>query len=235
MGDEVEIIDWKSERSVRTRITTAKRAVSRACTAINKLVEREWTYSTPNACEEARKKLNNDFDFCVKLHDRWSDLAALAAPGPGEPVEGPEGQSPISKKYADSIKPYEEKYYAALTLLDEYVAANAADDTPAADSGAAGRGEAEDRNKMNAGACKLLFPEPLTKSKTPEEFRLWTSEFRRFAEASGLLHQKAATQQGYLLKALDLELRKCMAQKYTKGMTIYNPGVAWSCLKMSSR
>ena len=105
MGDEVEIIDWKSERSVRTRITTAKRAVSRACTAINKLVEREWTYSTPNACEEASKKLNNDFDFCVKLHDRWSDLAALAAPGPGEPVEGPEGQSPISKKYADSIKP----------------------------------------------------------------------------------------------------------------------------------
>ena len=104
------------------------------------------------------------------------------------------------------------------------MAANASTGSQA-EAGAPGlHREPDDRNKMNAGACKLLFPEPLTKSKTPEEFRLWTSEFRRFADASGLLKQNAATQQGYLLRALDLDLKKVVAQKVTPAMTLYGAG-----------
>ena len=74
--------------------------------AMAKLVEREWTYSTPNACEEARKKLHETYYFCAKLHDRWSDLEAPAASmaesvGKAEPSVGS-----IAKRAADSIKPY---------------------------------------------------------------------------------------------------------------------------------
>ena len=87
-----------------------------------------------------------------------------------------------------------------------------------------GTPEAGPSNKMNTGACKLLFPEQLTKSWSPEEFRLWKCEFRRYADASGLLTQNAATQQGYLIKAQDLDLKKVITQKITPAMPLYGTG-----------
>ena len=75
-----------------------------------------------------------------------------------------------------------------------------------------------DPQKLNA--CKFLFPEPLSKSKTPEEFRMWMSAFRRFFDASGLAQHNTATQQGYLLRGLDVNLRKVIELKITPTMKL---------------
>ena len=73
-------------------------------------------------------------------------------------------------------------------------------------------------------ACKILFPEALSQSKSPEEFRLWVSAFRRFYEASGLSATNVATQQGYLLRALDSDLRKTVERKISVTMDVFGPG-----------
>ena len=80
-------------------------------------------------------------------------MAALAAAGTAESVEGTDEQNPISRKAADSIKPYDDKYYAALKLLDKYVATNASTGTQAEAGAPRLHREPDDRNKMNAGAC----------------------------------------------------------------------------------
>ena len=73
-------------------------------------------------------------------------------------------------------------------------------------------------------ACKILFPEALSQAKSPEEFRLWVSAFRRFYEASGLSGTNVATQQGYLLCALEFDPRKMVEWKITATMAIFGPG-----------
>ena len=71
--------------------------------------------------------------------------------------------------------------------------------------------------------CKLLFPEKLTKSKTPCELRLWIAAFQRFHDASSLKLQSVATQQGYLLQALDADLQDIVARQLTPSMPIFGP------------
>ena len=83
-----------------------------ACTAIDKLAEREFIYSTPTACEEARKRLAEAFDFWVELHDRWTDL------------ENESGGATASETANKSLGPYEDKQFAALVKLDKFVQEN---------------------------------------------------------------------------------------------------------------
>ena len=78
MTDKRDLIDWNDSRAIWTRAPSAKSAVTRACTAIDKLVERKYVFDTPAACTEARKRLVEAYDFCVELHDRWSDLETQA-------------------------------------------------------------------------------------------------------------------------------------------------------------
>ena len=74
---EDDFVDWNDVKSVKARIRSAKADITRKCTAIDKLSERQWTFDSPTACKEARIKLNSAYELCTKLHDRWSDLATL--------------------------------------------------------------------------------------------------------------------------------------------------------------
>ena len=47
--------------------------------------------------------------------------------------------------------------------------------------------------------------------------------FRRFYEASNLSAQSVATQKGYLLQALSLELQEVVEQKLTPAMQLFGP------------
>ena len=203
MADFRDAVDWKDKSNIWASIPSAKSAVTRACTAIDKLTEREYTFANPAASDEARKRLLEAFDFCVKLHDRWSDLDLL------------DGNELASETAAKSIKPYEEKQFAALAQLDKYIAENA---TPPATT-AADQGQAASIPKL--ATCKLLFPEKLTKSKTPCQFRLWIAAFQRFHDVSGLKLQSVATQQGYLLQAIDTDLQDIVARQMTSKMPIF--------------
>ena len=69
MADFRDAVDWKDKRNIWARIPSAKSAVTRACTAIDKLTEREYTFATLAASDEALKRLLEAFDFCVELHD----------------------------------------------------------------------------------------------------------------------------------------------------------------------
>ena len=178
------------------RIPSAKSAVSRACTAIDKLIECGYIYSTPAACEEARKHLAEAFDFCVELHDRWSDL------------ENESGSTTASETANKSLGPYEDKQFAALPKLDKYVQDNTSLDPIASTSMSATSTSASNTHVPKLSACKLLFPEKLTKTNTPSEFWLWTSAFKRFYEASSLKEQSVATQHGHMLQALSPELQE---------------------------
>ena len=199
-------MDWNNKAKIWAKVPTAKTAVTRACSVIDKLIGREYNYTTPAACEEARKRLTEAFDFCVDLHDRWSDLETEA---------GSESASEAADK---SLRPYEEKQFMALEKLDEFISKNtkatAAPDreTPAATG-----------TNPKVSTCKLLFPKELTKAKTPSEFRLWIAAFNRFYDASSLKQQPIATQQGYLLQALDTELQEVMEKQITPSMQIYGP------------
>ena len=53
--------------------------------------------------------------------------------------------------------------------------------------------------------------------------------FTRFYDASGLADHNAATQQGYLLKAVDTDLRKTIESKITSGMKVFGTG---GCLQL---
>ena len=112
MTDKRDDVNWSDKASIWARIPSAKSAVSRACTAIDKLTEREFIYSMPTACEEARKRLAEAFDFCVELHDRWTDL------------ENDSGGTTASETANKSLGPYEDKQFAALAKLDKFVCDN---------------------------------------------------------------------------------------------------------------
>ena len=207
MATRRDDVNWNDTSSIWARITSAKSAVTRACTAIDKLLECDFIYSTPAACETAQKRLSDAFDFCVELHDRWSDLESEA------------GNASAAETAANSLSPYEDKQFAALQKLASYVkkhSAKAQASPPAASSG-----EASAIPKLST--CKLLFPDKLLKTNTPSEFRLWVSAFRRFHEASNLKSQPIATQQGYLLQALSSELQDIVEQKLTATMQIFGP------------
>ena len=62
---------------------------------------------------------------------------------------------------------------------------------------------------------KLLFPDPLIQSATPEEFRLWKGTFERFIASGNVDKAPPATQQAYLFRCLSPELQKTLAPKIT--------------------
>ena len=109
MANKRDDVNWNDANSIWARITLAKSAVTRACTAIDKLIEREFIYSTMAACETAQKRLSDAFDFCVELHDRWSDLESEA------------GNASAGETASKSLGPYEDKHFAALQKLASYV------------------------------------------------------------------------------------------------------------------
>ena len=74
MADIRDALDWKDKAAIWAMIPSVKSAVTRACTAIDKLTDREYTFATPAASNDARRRLLEAFDFCVELYDRWSDL-----------------------------------------------------------------------------------------------------------------------------------------------------------------
>ena len=132
----------------------------------------------------------------------------------------------LVQQAAEFLKSYEEKYYAALEELDNYIAASSGTYVIEPPTGATA-GPTETGPKLNT--CKLLFPEPLSKSKSLEEFRMWVSTFKRFVNARGLSKFKAATQQGYLLRGLEVDLRKVIERRLTPSMKLFSPD---GCLEM---
>ena len=203
MANRRDDVNWNDTASIWARIMTAKSAVTRACTAINKLLECKFIYSTPAVCETAQKRLTDAFDFCVELHDRWSDL------------ETESGNDSAGETASKSLGPYEDKQFTALQKLASYVKKHSAQASlPVALSSKA----LASTGIPKLSTCKLLFPDKLTKTNTPSEFRLWVSAFRRFHEASNLHIQSVATQQGYLLQALSSDLQDILEQKLTPSM-----------------
>ena len=200
-------IDWSDKAAVKRKLIWAKGAVTRACSAITKLTARTYIFSTPAACEEARAELNNAHQLCVSLHIRWGDLEAA------------DGTTGADETTAISLATYDEKYYAALDELAAYIAEHSGNTSGAS---AAPTPETPSTGKINA--CKLLFPDQVSKSKSPEDFRMWIGAFRRFFDASGLAGHNLATQQGYFLQAVDADLRKVIEAKITPTMCIFGPG-----------
>ena len=140
--------------------SVSKSAVSRACTAIDKLTECGFLYSTPAACEEARKHLAEAFYFCVELHDRWSNL------------ETESGSKTASETANKSLGPYEDEQSAALANLYKYVQDNTSAIPIASTSTDVASASASTGNVLKLSTCKLLVPEKLTRTNTPSEFRL---------------------------------------------------------------
>ena len=143
MADVKDSVDWKNKREIWARMPSMKSAVTRACTAINKLIDRKYTLSTLTEGDEARKRLNEAFDFCVELHDRWSDLELL---------DGDDSASETAKKL---LKPYEEKQFAALKKLAQYMSEHGETKSPTSVA------ETSDTTGTTPklATCKLLFPE----------------------------------------------------------------------------
>ena len=207
-------VDRNDRNAIWSRVPSAKSAITRACSAIDKLVEREFVFDTPAACSDARKHLVDAYDFCVELHDRWSDL------------ETESGKETANEAAEVSLKPYEEKQHAALTKLNSYIAKNSSASTP---SSRASSNVASADAMPKLSTCKLLFPAQLTKSNTPGEFRLWMAAFHRFYDASNLQHQPVATQQEYLLQALDSLLQEILERQICPGTTVFGPA---GCIDM---
>ena len=169
----------------------------------------EYTFATPAASNDARRCLLEAFYFCVELHDRWSDLDTR------------DGNDSASETAEKSLKQYEDKQFAALEKLDQYIAKNAKSSTvpPMLNI----------ETLESTGAIpklatrKLLFPEKLTRSKTLSELRLWVAAFQRFYNGSGLGKQSIATQQGFLLQALDAELQEVVSRQITPGIPVFGP------------
>ena len=209
MVDIRDAVDWKDKSAIWARIPSAKSAVTRACTAIDKLTDREYTFTTPAASNDSCKRLLEAFDFCVELHDRWSDL---------DTRDGNDLASETAKK---TLKQYEDKQFAALAKLDKYIMKNMKASTVPPTSNIKTPEPTCAIPKL--ATCKLLFPEKLTRSKTPSEFSLWVAAFQRFYDTSGLRQQSIATQQGYLLQALDAELQEVVSHQITPGIPVFGP------------
>ena len=212
MNDKRDDVNWNDKASIWARIPSAKSAVSRGCTAIEKLTECGFIYSTPTACDDARKRLTEAFDFCVELHDRWSDLENESGSGTASEM--------ASETANKSLGPYEDKQFAALAKLNKYIEGNTSSPFTSTSSDTA---SASASNIRKLSTCKLLFPKELTKSNTPGKFRLWVSAFKRFYEASSLKTQSVATQQGYMLQAISVELQEIVEQKLTPSMPLFGP------------
>ena len=140
-------------------------------------------------------------------------------------IEGATAQA--QELAAASMTSYEEKYYAGLDELTAYIATNTTSIPIAAATAAHApvtgtSGTASPPPKLSEG--KLLFPDFISKSKSPEEFRMWVGVFRHLYDASGLAQHHVATQQGYLLRGIDFELRKPIGAKITPTMQIFGPG-----------
>ena len=112
MADKRANVDWNDRKAVWSRVPSPKSAVTRACTAIDKLVDRKFIYDTPAACSDTRKGLIEAYDFFVELHDHWGDLKTEA------------GTEKASETEEESLRPYEDKQHVALSKLTEYVAKN---------------------------------------------------------------------------------------------------------------
>ena len=106
-----------------------------------------------------------------------------------------------------------------MAKLDKYSRDNTSSNPIASTSADAASSGGAHAPKLST--CKLLFPEKLTKTNTPSEFRLWLSAFKRFYDTSSLKDQSVATQQGYMLQALSAELQEVVEQKLTQGMPIF--------------
>ena len=208
MADKRDQINWNSSAAIWSRVPSAKSAVTRACTAIDKLVERDFVFDTPAACSDARKRLTDAFDFCVELHDRWGDLETEA------------GTASANEAAEASLKPYEERQDAALTKLNKYISRNSPTQGSARAASAQSTSAA---GTPKISTCKLLFPSQLTKSNTPGEMRLWLASFRRFYDASNLNQQPTATQQGYFLQALDASLQEILERQLCPETSIFGP------------
>ena len=209
MADIKDAVDWKDKAAIWAMIPSVKSAVTRACTAIDKLTDREYTFATPAASNDARRCLLEAFDFCVELHDRWSDL------------DTQDGKDSASETAEKSLKQYEDKQFEALEKLDKYIAKNAKSSTVPPTSNIETPEPTGEIPKL--ATYKLLFLEKLTRSKTPSEFRLWVAAFKRFYDASGFGKQSIATQQGYLLQALDAELQEVVSIQITPGIPVFEP------------
>ena len=121
----------------------------------------------------------------------------------------------------NSLKQSEDKQFAALAKFDKYITENMKASAVQQTSSIETPEQTGTIPKLST--CKLLFPEKLTRSKTPSEFRLWIAAFQRFHDASGLRQQSIATQQGYLLQALYSDLQDVVARQITPGMPIFRP------------
>ena len=207
-------IDWNNLDAVCKQIRKAKATVTRACTAVTKLQERPFTHTTHAASDEARKCLQEAYDLCLDLHNRWEDL---------DPDE-----EEAKVRAAESMQPYEEKYYDSLKELEAFLAANTSQ------RAAAMAPPPQDDTTSAAPIlqpCKLLFPKPLTKANTPIEFRMWSAAFLRWHDASGLGKQPPAQQQAYFLQALDEELREIVERQLQTAMPIYGPAGCQSLIE----
>ena len=150
MADVKDSVDWKNKKEIWARLPSAKSAVTKACTAIDKLIDCHYTLSMPTEADEARKRLNEALDFCVELHDRWSDLELFG---------GNESASETAEK---SLKPHEEKQFTALEKLAQYIS-----EQGKTKSVSIGENPGPTNTIPKLATCKLLFLEKLTKSKTP--------------------------------------------------------------------
>ena len=214
MTDKRDQVNWNDQAAIWSRVPSAKSAITRACSAIDKLVERKFVFDTPAACTDARKRLADAYDFCVELHDRWSDLGTEA------------GDEKANEAAEISLKPYEERQDKAFTKLNEYIAKYSST-TP--ESTRAPSSLQPSASPPKVSTCKLLFPTQLTKSNTPGELRLWLAAFRRFYDASNLHQQPVATQQGYLLQALDPSLQEILERQICPGTSVFGPA---GCIDM---
>ena len=216
-------VDWMSKGAIKSKMVSAKSAVTRACTAISMLVKRQYIYSSQQACEEAKAQLEEAYRFLADLHDRYEDLE----------TQSPTDVAAENTQILESMTTYENKYYAALDQLNAYIAASEAASVAAIRTAQGAAAPSSSAPKLTA--CKLLFPTQLTKTTSPVQFRLWTGAFQRFYDASGLAAQNLATQQGFLLKALDEDLGEVIAAKITPTMRMYGPSGCMELLEAEFR
>ena len=154
MPNPEDLIDWKSVSSLSAAIPQRKAAVTRACTKVTKLVARPYNFLSPNQVQKAQNELERVFDLLQNMTYRISDISP-------EPV-------PDDLK---SLEEYETKYDEALDKLASYI-----DDNTMANPSQMSQSTSNAPVRVD----KLLFPDPLLCSATPEEFHLWRSTFERF-------------------------------------------------------
>ena len=154
MPNPEDLIDWKSVASLSAAISQRKAAVTRACTKVAKLVARPYNFLSPNQIEKAQNELEQAFDLLQNITYRISDISP-------EPV-------PDDLK---ALEDYEAKYEKALDKLDSYI-----DDNSRSNQSQTSQAT----SNAPVSVDKILFPDPLLRSATPEEFRLWRSTFEHF-------------------------------------------------------